>query len=92
VPGVAKIGTPAAASDVDRGVLDLDLVQGREPRRLGEQSSRHREQQVLQRAQRQPGPATLGWLVGSHTLGCATPVASPQRDGRLVTYLATFEY
>jgi hypothetical protein len=53
-----------AASDVDRGVLDLDLVQRREPRRLGELSSRHREQQVLQRGRRQPGPATLGWLVG----------------------------
>jgi hypothetical protein len=53
-----------AASDVDRGVLDLDLVQGREPRRLREQSGRHREQQVLQRRRRQPGPASLGWLVG----------------------------
>src|SRR6266542_2848088 len=46
------------------GVLDLDLVQRREPRRLGEQSGRHAEQQVLQRGRRGVGPTALGGLVG----------------------------
>src|SRR6266496_3001077 len=46
------------------GVLDLDRVQRREPRHLGEQSGRHAEQQVLQRGRRGVAAAAVGWLVG----------------------------
>jgi hypothetical protein len=73
------------------GVLDLDLVQRREPRRLGQQSGRHAKQQILQRRRRGIGPSVGGGLVGgqpeaSHPadparLPACRPPVNGQSDG-----------
>jgi hypothetical protein len=52
-----------AASDLRGCIQDLDPVQRREPRRLGQQSGRHTEQQVLQRRRRGATAAPVGRLV-----------------------------
>ena len=67
------------ATDLRGGVLDLDLVQRREPRRLGQQSGRHAKQQILQRRRRGIGPTAGGGLVGGQ------PEASHLADHVTVT-------
>ena len=50
-------------ADVDIGVFDRDLIQGRKLRQLGEQSKGGAGDDVLERGRGKVVPPTLGWLV-----------------------------